>query len=401
MVVAESHQVIAGLTYVQTSKSLRLSLTCPPIAPNWRSRKTRFFKSTGVSHTDLRTSPPQHRETTNFHPISLSVRTGLESYLPQGHALTKNPVFLSPKYLPPHQIPPYLFLRNPTFPQRMQPLEGCRAIVAPQWTGSPLMGLRWRLMRMRPRTFDPLCGSATVHLITIENATSAIVTRTGQATVLGIAIANGNESATVTVIRIGLPAVTGTVAAVAATMEAREEAVVVVEAAAGEVDGQMATITTTVAAPTTTTGMARTGRWRSVWDCNRTFSTEMASLYCGRHAQAASAFRSNIRYDALSETMQCLYQYRSNPSVFVSPPQLYSYCHVRALVMLCGTGTDILSYCLLYLSYPSTCSCTWRLTYLTDEGPSRPIFALLRPLSLYLLVSEAHSSTYYRYISQD
>lgn len=153
---------------------------------------------------------------------------------------------------------------------------------------------------MHPRVFDPLCESATVHLITIENATSAIVTRTGQVTVLGIAIANANESATVTAIRTGLPAVTGTVVAVAATTVAREGAEAVVEAAAEEADGQMATITTTVAAPTTTTGMARTGRWRSVWDCNRTFSTEVASLYCGRHAQAASAFRSSIYGTMLS-----------------------------------------------------------------------------------------------------
>lgn len=77
------------------------------------------------------------------------------------------------------------------------------------------------------------------------------------------------------------------------------------------------------------------------------------------YAQAASAFRSSIYGTMLSlgPCNVCINIGLTLLYLFL-PPQLYSYYHVHALVMLCGTGTDILSYRLLYLSYPSTCSCT-------------------------------------------
>lgn len=122
-------------------------------------------------------------------------------------------------------------------------------------------------------------GSVIAPLITTESEARIVtVSATGQVTALEIASGSVNANATVIVTKIGLLAATEMVAAEEATEDLEVVAGVAAEAAAEEADGQTVTAITTATATTTATGMAWTGRWRSVWDCERTFSMELAFL---------------------------------------------------------------------------------------------------------------------------
>ena len=123
---------------------------------------------------------------------------------------------------------------------------------------------------------DPLYANATGRLTMTESGTvNAIVSgiRNGRVTAPGTATENGTESANVIVTRTDLRVemVMGVVVVVVAMAAVVLEAEVV----AAEVDeGQTATAmvtTTAVAASATIMVTARIGRWRSVWDYERTF----------------------------------------------------------------------------------------------------------------------------------
>ena len=122
---------------------------------------------------------------------------------------------------------------------------------------------------------DPLYVNATGRLTMTESGTvNAIVSgiRNGRVTAPGTATENGTESANVIVTRTDLRVemVMGVVVVVAMAAVALEAEVVAAEVGEGQTATAMVT-TTAVAASATIMVTARIGRWRSVWDYDRTF----------------------------------------------------------------------------------------------------------------------------------